>query len=629
MKLFTFGFFLLLFASVKAQLPGDNYAVDISLFKDSNLVNNKCFIYVDNSDTVRPENITASDWKPMNPELTVMPDKWITKIIYLRFTLLNNGDSAERFLFFPGLYYKGVSLFKGLPANKFSALEDHSGSGGVYPLQLKGKEKATIVAVLHPTKRKGNRLLPQIIKEGYLKSYKKIQFYTIEAQTVAGFLLSGVLLMMIFFTAANYLLNRKKEFLYNCCYSVSMFVLIFLNTYFDKKSGSFSSFFLEYLDFILLITGTVFYIAFTRKFLDTKSNYPLLNKIFVYEENALIILLVCYTYINFFTSNFYLQDLLENCMKIFSLILGIVYIIIALTQRNKLMNYLAIGNAVLIFFSIISFIMIMTTLKRDNIFATSIFYYELGLVFEIVFFLLGLTYKNRIELIGKIQEQEALKRMAEKQSYETKLAVLSAQQNERNRISTDMHDDLGAGVTAIRLYSELAKRKLGTKNLPEIDKISSSANELLNNMNAIIWTMSSSNDSMDSMVAYIRSYALEYFENTGIACHIHIDEDLPKLIVSGEIRRNIYMVVKEALNNILKHSKATDVYLTLKKTTEGLSFCIHDNGTGIDLENIRRFGNGLNNMRKRMEKMGIAFTIENHNGTMITLKSVVEPNLFL
>ena len=70
-----------------------------------------------------------------------------------------------------------------------------------------------------------------------------------------------------------------------------------------------------------------------------------------------------------------------------------------------------------------------------------------------------------------------------------------------------MHDDLGAGVTAIRLFSELAKRRLGNETIPEIEKISSSANELLNNMNAIIWTMSSSNDSFGNMVAYIRSYA--------------------------------------------------------------------------------------------------------------------------
>jgi signal transduction histidine kinase len=242
----------------------------------------------------------------------------------------------------------------------------------------------------------------------------------------------------------------------------------------------------------------------------------------------------------------------------------------------------------------------------------------------LIFFLLGLTYKNRVELIEKIKEQERLKLEAEKQSYENKLAVLKAQQDERNRISTDMHDDLGAGVTAIRLYSELAKRRIGKDVIPEIEKISSSANDLLNNMNAIIWTMSSSNDTFHNMVAYIRSYALEYFENTGIDCHINIEEDIPNVAVSGEIRRNVFLVVKEALNNILKHSKATEVNITLKREKEGLSLYIQDNGTGIDFDQLRRFGNGLKNMKKRMEAMQILFSIENNNGTLVTLHSRVD-----
>jgi signal transduction histidine kinase len=182
-----------------------------------------------------------------------------------------------------------------------------------------------------------------------------------------------------------------------------------------------------------------------------------------------------------------------------------------------------------------------------------------------------------------------------------------------------MHDNLGAGVTAIRLYSELAKKRIGKEVIPEIEKISSSANDLLNNMNAIIWTMSSSNDSLDNMIAYIRSYALEYFENTGIQCRTILDEDIPNIAVSGEIRRNIFLVVKEALNNILKHSKASEVCISLVREGNGISLYIQDNGTGIDFEKLRRFGNGLSNMKRRMEETKILFSIENKNGTLIRL----------
>jgi signal transduction histidine kinase len=373
-----------------------------------------------------------------------------------------------------------------------------------------------------------------------------------------------------------------------------------------------------YAAFALLATGTVFYIAFTRKFLDTKKNFPVLNKLFIYEERAVMLLLAGYTFIHFFTDYFVVQQALENTMKTTALMLGIVYIITAFMRRNKLLNYLAIGNAILIGFAIISFYLLQFP-KRGSIFFNSLFYYEMGIVLELMFFILGLTYKNRIELIDKIREQEALKLESEKQLFETKLAVLDARQKERSRISTDMHDELGAGITAIRLYSELAKSKIEKDTMPEIEKISSSANELLNSMNTIIWAMSSSNDTLENMVAYIRSYALEYFDNSGIHCKVDVTEDLPNIEVIGAIRKNVFMVVKEALNNILKHAHATEVNITLIKEGDGLSLYIQDNGVGIDMEKLRRFGNGLKNMRKRMEEMNIDFSIENKNGTLITL----------
>ena len=315
-------------------------------------------------------------------------------------------------------------------------------------------------------------------------------------------------------------------------------------------------------------------------------------------------------------------------MKFLILALGIAFIYLALKQRNRLLNYIAAGNAMLVFFSAISLGLLWFGVKPVHIYLSSIFYYNTGIVFELSFFLLGLTYKNRSELIKGIKEQEALKLDAEKQAYETQIAVIKAQQEERNRISADMHDDLGAGMTTISLYSELAKTKLANNPIPEIEKISSAANELLNKMNAIIWSMSSSNDSLGNMIAYIRIYALEYFEDTNINCKISIPENLPNIEVIGAIRRNVFLVVKEALNNILKHAKATEVEITLTRVEDGLELYIQDNGTGINLDNIRQFGNGLKNMKKRMKDIDIDFNIENKNGTLITLHRKINTTNF-
>ena len=223
-----------------------------------------------------------------------------------------------------------------------------------------------------------------------------------------------------------------------------------------------------------------------------------------------------------------------------------------------------------------------------------------------------------------IKEQEALKKEWENKNYEIQIALLQSKQNERNRISMEMHDDLGAGITTIRLYSELAKNRMGKNVIPEIEKISSSANELINNMNSIIWTMSPENDTLHNMIAYLRNYGLSYFEDAGISCQINVDENIPDTTVNGEKRRNVFLAIKEILNNIIKHAQATAVKVNLKIDGNYLILTIHDNGIGIHPENFRKFGNGLKNIKKRMEDMQLEFSVENNNGTLVTIKNKLD-----
>jgi len=155
------------------------------------------------------------------------------------------------------------------------------------------------------------------------------------------------------------------------------------------------------------------------------------------------------------------------------------------------------------------------------------------------------------------------------------------------------------------------------QTLPEIEKISNSANELLTKMNTIIWTMTSSNDSVENLIAYIRSYAVEFFENTNIDCFFTMPATIPHHDISGEKRRNIFLSVKEALNNVLKHSQSTIVRVNVA-VSDRLTIEIQDDGVGINLEKLRKFGNGLNNMKKRMASIDGEFNIENSQGTRTT-----------
>ncbi|MEI9956915.1 MAG: 7TM diverse intracellular signaling domain-containing protein [Ferruginibacter sp.] len=621
--------FVLLNCIAFGQQTADSNVVNIAVIKDSAMAVNKTLLFIDSNDIATLDNLLQQKFTPLSafPYKKSIRPELVSKYAYLQITLSNSDSIPQTVYYFPGTLFDNIIFYE-----RTAMGLQHAGDGsrvGYCSLTMPAFSQKTFIIKLDFCRHEYDYIRPIIIRSQYMQTFQSV--YTMRKDDIknVGFLLSGMLFMMILFIGVNYILTRKKEFLYYIGYAFLIMMLVFLYALLGAAWGSFTSFFNGYLDAVLLISGNVFYLAFSRHFLNTKTNYKTLDKVFKLEEWILLSLLVVFTIAHYFTDWYVLEQLLENIMKVVVLVIGIIFIIIAFKQKERLIIYLAVGSAFAIFFNIISLAIIFVHMPLSGIFTYALFYHNIGLVFALAAFLLGLTYKNRRELVERTKEQEALKLDVEKKDFERQIAVIKAQQEERNRISADMHDDLGAGMTTIRLYSELAKNKIGDTPIPEIEKISSSANELLNKMNAIIWSMSSSNDSLGNMVAYIRSYSLEYFEDSGIHCKISLPENIPNLVVSGEIRRNVFLVVKEALNNVLKHSKATEVAITLEQLPSGLRLLIQDNGVGINFDKLKQFGNGLKNMKKRMEDMNIQFSIENNKGTLVTLFGPVDHMIFL
>jgi len=333
--------------------------------------------------------------------------------------------------------------------------------------------------------------------------------------------------------------------------------------------------------------------------------------------------ILLYTYIHYSSIDYYWENLLENFVtKNVLVIMILVFLVYALKNwRHKLLRYLFWGNLLFLTFSLLSLLSIIggRKLHLPGILNSSLILYEIGLLIELIFFLMGLTYKNRTQLIEQTTERERLKTENERKELEKQVAVMQAHQEERERISADIHDELGSGMTTIRLMSEIAKNKM-KENIPvEIEKISNSANEVLNKMNAIVWSMNSSNDTLDSLISYIRAYTYEFFDGTSIECKVHMPETIPFHEISGDKRRNIFLCVKESLNNALKHSKASRIKIDIE-VNHNFKVKISDNGVGIEQEKIRRFGNGLKNIERRMKGIGGNYTISNNNGTETKLE---------
>lgn len=201
--------------------------------------------------------------------------------------------------------------------------------------------------------------------------------------------------------------------------------------------------------------------------------------------------------------------------------------------------------------------------------------------------------------------------------------------NERNRIAYDLHDDLGSGLTTIALLSE--KLQFDIKNVEikaRIEKITFQANDLMGKMSTIIWVLNSQNDTLESLINYLRRYAFEYLQETH---NLNLTFPLPELPpsvstqkLSGETRRELFLSFKETLHNIIKHANSKHVDIVILLEDNELSIRIDDNGQGFVSENL--VGNGLKNMAQRMIQLGGTFDIfgNKKGGVTVVLTFVID-----
>jgi signal transduction histidine kinase/ligand-binding sensor domain-containing protein len=202
----------------------------------------------------------------------------------------------------------------------------------------------------------------------------------------------------------------------------------------------------------------------------------------------------------------------------------------------------------------------------------------------------------------------------------SRLERQQAVEKERTRIATEMHDDLGAGLSRIKFLSETIpfKEQAGQRVQDELAKIGLYANEMIGKMGEIVWALDEKNDSLSDLLAYTRSYAAEFLLQAGIACTIDAPAVVENRMLSGEYRRNIFLTVKEALHNIIKHAQAEKVTIRMI-VDHDLVITIQDDGVGYDPGKVRPFSHGLKNMEARMRNIGGKLKISWEVGTLVSL----------
>jgi len=175
-------------------------------------------------------------------------------------------------------------------------------------------------------------------------------------------------------------------------------------------------------------------------------------------------------------------------------------------------------------------------------------------------------------------------------------------------------------LSRIRFLSQsiLNKRINDEAISAELKKITSFSDEMSEKMGEIVWALNEKNDTLADLIAYSRSYAVEYLANHNIECEANTPLHLPGTFITGEMRRNIFLSVKECLHNIVKHAGATRVCFAVE-LKEIMKIVIHDNGKGIDWNNQRAYSNGIGNIKKRMKEINGEVTFLSDHGTKVTL----------
>jgi len=217
--------------------------------------------------------------------------------------------------------------------------------------------------------------------------------------------------------------------------------------------------------------------------------------------------------------------------------------------------------------------------------------------------------------------------------YRYRIKELLNRQEVRNRIAVDLHDNIGSTLSSISVYSQVAKIYQQQQNDYQLNKvldtIGETASEMISEMGDIVWAINPKNDHMSSIYSRMDSYARPVCKAMDIAFDLPVDPKVPSLKVEMNVRKNIYLIFKEAINNSLKYAgcKAIQVKLYLKDGS--LILTVNDDGTGFQQEERTEHdehtlsGNGLRNMKMRAEEIDAQLKItsaKNGTGTLIEVR---------
>ena len=201
--------------------------------------------------------------------------------------------------------------------------------------------------------------------------------------------------------------------------------------------------------------------------------------------------------------------------------------------------------------------------------------------------------------------------------------IITSKERERERIARDLHDEIGPRLTQIKLVSEMVKQKIVSNDeiKEKLDELSFASGNAFSTFKEIVWALNPMNNTLEELGTYLGQCTSDFLSTANIKCRLELQPEFPYIEISYDTRRNIIMAVKESLNNIVKHAGASIVNVELNVVDRNLIVKIIDDGRGFNINKANPYGNGLKNIRYRIENFGGKVTIDSQidSGTTIMM----------
>ncbi len=254
-----------------------------------------------------------------------------------------------------------------------------------------------------------------------------------------------------------------------------------------------------------------------------------------------------------------------------------------------------------------------------------------GLIASILIFSGYGYYRYRQNKKLSSQLSHSLVELKQAQAQLIKSEKEKESENIRVLISRDIHDEVGATLSGVALFSEIAKQRMEEHNDVDakiyLNHISANSKDMVEKMGDIVWTINPENDSIDRIVARLKAYAVNLCGGKGIQVHFEVDESIKDFFPGMPERKNIYLFSKEAINNAVKYSNGSNIFFSMLKKDDIVALEIKDDGKGFNRNSIVK-GNGLINMEARAAELNAALDVQSETGmgTCIKLHINFHPN---